>query len=172
MNGGVFSNCLILVSARFSESSGTVMASVNTVCSLGCLLGPVVGGVLYDLPSDRAEQFRLPFLVCAAMASSARCAFRGTTSPTTPQSVRGSRRVARTSSLLFMLRCSLDVRAQGINERLQADVQRRDKCQWIVSITTSAACPVNAGPQTTCAPNCPRTWLGDGEYDPGCSNRA
>ena len=78
----------------------------------------------------------------------------------------------RRASLLFMLRCSLDVRAQGINERLQADVQRRDKCQWVVSITTSAACPVNAGPQTTCAPNCPRTWLGDGECDPGCSNRA
>ena len=59
--------CLILVSARFSESSGAVMASVNTVCSLGCLLGPVVGGVLYDIPSDRAAQFRLPFLVCAAI---------------------------------------------------------------------------------------------------------
>jgi MFS family permease len=43
------------------------MASINTVCSLGCLLGPVVGGVLYEIPCDPASAFRLPFLVCAAI---------------------------------------------------------------------------------------------------------
>ena len=84
----------------------------------------------------------------------------------------GTVRPGRRSSILFLLRCSLDLRAQGVNQHLQAEVQRRDGCQWVVSITTAAACPVNAGPETTCAPNCPRTWLGDGECDPGCSVRA
>ena len=43
------------------------MASINTVCSLGCLLGPVIGGFLYEIPCDPAAAFRLPFLVCAAI---------------------------------------------------------------------------------------------------------
>jgi MFS family permease len=59
--------CLILVSAKFQNNSGAVMASVNTVCTVGCMLGPVVGGVLYSLPKDDVWAFRLPFIVCGAI---------------------------------------------------------------------------------------------------------
>ena len=59
--------CLILVSAKFQANSGAVMASVNTVCTVGCMLGPVVGGVLYSLPKDDIWAFRLPFIVCGAI---------------------------------------------------------------------------------------------------------
>ena len=59
--------CLILVSAKFQANSGAVMASVNTVCTVGCMLGPVVGGVLYSLPKDDVWAFRLPFIVCGAI---------------------------------------------------------------------------------------------------------
>lgn len=61
------SACLILVSAKFANSSGAVMASVNTVCTLGCMLGPVVGSILYSIPDDKATAFRLPFFVCGAI---------------------------------------------------------------------------------------------------------
>ena len=59
--------CIILVSAKYREAPATVMASINTVCTLGCMLGPVVGGVLYDIPSDPAWSFRLPFVACSAV---------------------------------------------------------------------------------------------------------
>ena len=59
--------CLILVSARFSANAGAVMASMNTVSTLGCMLGPVLGGFLYELPSDAHWAFRMPFIVCAAI---------------------------------------------------------------------------------------------------------
>ena len=76
----------------------------------------------------------------------------------------------RRASLLFLLHC--DLAAQGLRGQLSAQVQTRDQCRWTISIATAAACPVNAGPRTTCAPNCPRTWLGDGECDAGCDTRA
>jgi len=59
--------CLILVSAKFQGNSGMVMASVNTVSTMGCMLGPVVGGVLYSVPGDAQWAFRLPFLVCGVV---------------------------------------------------------------------------------------------------------
>ena len=43
------------------------MASIGTVSGLGCMVGPVIGGVLHDaIPGDAAWAFRLPFLVCSA----------------------------------------------------------------------------------------------------------
>ena len=43
------------------------MASIGTVSGLGCMVGPVIGGVLHDaIPNSPAWAFRLPFLVCAA----------------------------------------------------------------------------------------------------------
>ena len=59
--------CLVLVAAKFKDNVAATMASVNTVCTVGCMLGPVVGGVLYSLPASKAEAFRLPFLVCGAI---------------------------------------------------------------------------------------------------------
>ena len=38
-------SCIILVSARFQDRLGTVMASIGTVSGLGCMVGPVLGGV-------------------------------------------------------------------------------------------------------------------------------
>ncbi len=71
-------------------------------------------------------------------------------------------------SLLVMLRC--DLRKIDAAERTAAQVQARSACEWVVSMSTAAACPVNVG--TSCATNCPRTWLGDGECDPGCDTSA
>ena len=34
-----------MVSARFQDKLGTVMASIGTVSGLGCMVGPVLGGV-------------------------------------------------------------------------------------------------------------------------------
>ena len=40
------------------------MASIGTVSGLGCMVGPVLGGVLHDaVPHDAAWAFRLPFVV-------------------------------------------------------------------------------------------------------------
>lgn len=55
---------IILATERFSDKLGTVMASIGTVSGVGCMVGPVVGGVLYDLPDASAQAFRLPFAVC------------------------------------------------------------------------------------------------------------
>jgi MFS family permease len=55
--------CIIIVASRFSDRIGTVMASVGTVCGLGCMAGPPIGGVLYDLGSTDEWKFRIPFLV-------------------------------------------------------------------------------------------------------------
>jgi MFS family permease len=55
---------IILATERFSDKLGTVMASIGTVSGVGCMVGPVVGGVLYDLPDSPAQAFRLPFFVC------------------------------------------------------------------------------------------------------------
>ena len=59
--------------------------------------------------------------------------------------------------LLYILRC--DLRAT----QTTAAVQQRDACLWTVQIKTAAACPVE---EAECAPNCPNTWLKDGECAP------
>ena len=41
--------CIILVSATFKANPAAVMASINTVCTVGCMLGPPVGGVIFEL---------------------------------------------------------------------------------------------------------------------------
>ena len=52
---------------RPQDKLGTVMASIGTVSGLGCMVGPVIGGVLHDaVPSSPAWAFRLPFIVCSA----------------------------------------------------------------------------------------------------------
>lgn len=61
-------SCIITVSARFRENPGTIMASINTVCTLGCMLGPVLGGALFDAgdaAGGDAWAFRLPFFVAS-----------------------------------------------------------------------------------------------------------
>ena len=62
-------------------------------------------------------------------------------------------------SLLLMLECNLA--EHGLGSQIPARVQTRHHCEWVVSISTAAACPVNVG--ALCAPNCPRNWLGDGD---------
>ena len=69
----------------------------------------------------------------------------------------------RRMQLLFLLRC--DLRASAST----ASLQQRDPCLWTVNIRTPAACPVQ---ESICAPNCPTTWIHDGECDPGCNNEA
>lgn len=61
--------CIILVSSAFRESPGAIMASINTVCTLGCMLGPVLGGLLYDFGASLGPgwSFRMPFVVCSAV---------------------------------------------------------------------------------------------------------
>lgn len=61
-------SAIILVSSLFRDRLGAVMASVNTVAGIGCMAGPLLGGVLYDLPERPEDAFRLPFVVCAAFA--------------------------------------------------------------------------------------------------------
>jgi len=55
--------CIMMVAHRFKDRAGTVMAAVNTVCTVGAMVGPQIGGGLHDVPSDEGWQFRLPFLV-------------------------------------------------------------------------------------------------------------
>ena len=46
------------------------MASTGTVCGLGCMAGPPLGGLLYDyLASSPEMKFRVPFLVFGAVPS-------------------------------------------------------------------------------------------------------
>ena len=52
-------SCIIMVSARFRENPGAIMASINTVCVVGCSLGPTLGS------------FAL-FLLCTCTALGAR----------------------------------------------------------------------------------------------------
>ena len=66
-------SCIITVSARFRENPGTIMASINTVCTLGCMLGPVLGGALFDAgdaAGGDAWAFRLPFFVASIIPAS------------------------------------------------------------------------------------------------------
>jgi len=61
--------CIIIVSNRFADKLGTVMAAVGTVCGVGCMVGPLLGGVVYDWGSHTPlNQFFFPFLVFAILA--------------------------------------------------------------------------------------------------------
>ena len=71
-------------------------------------------------------------------------------------------------SLLVMLQC--DLTAPSIGGQMGARVQARSACEYVVVISAPAGCPINDGPR--CSPNCPRTWLADGECDPGCDTPA
>ena len=59
---------IILLTLRFQDKLGQVMASVGTVCAIGCMVGPVVGGALFDATEGLgpAWRFRMPFLFCSA----------------------------------------------------------------------------------------------------------
>lgn len=59
--------CIMMVSKRFQDRLGTVMAAIGTVCGIGCMVGPAVGGGLFDIPSDPGWRFRLPFFVSASI---------------------------------------------------------------------------------------------------------
>ena len=58
---------IMLVGNRFKDNAGKVMASISTACGIGCMIGPLIGGVLYDLaPADApGTAFRLPFFTMA-----------------------------------------------------------------------------------------------------------
>ena len=70
-------------------------------------------------------------------------------------------------SMLIMLECHLG--AQGLGSSIPARVQARNQCEWIISVTTAAACPVNVG--ELCAPNCPRTVCAAGTRTVRCRRR-
>jgi len=60
--------CIIIVSNRFADKLGTVMASVGTVCGVGCMVGPLLGGAVYDAAANIGiSQFLFPFLVFGAL---------------------------------------------------------------------------------------------------------
>ena len=58
---------IILLTQRFKDRLGAVMASVGSVCAVGCMVGPLIGGLLYDAAEGfgAAWQFRAPFFACA-----------------------------------------------------------------------------------------------------------
>mmetsp|Transcript_1415 Transcript_1415/g.3011 ORF Transcript_1415/g.3011 Transcript_1415/m.3011 type:complete len:426 (-) Transcript_1415:663-1940(-) len=59
--------CIAMVSNCFQDRLGEVMASIGTVSGVGCMVGPVIGGVSYDaFPDDPKSAFRMPFFVCAS----------------------------------------------------------------------------------------------------------
>lgn len=62
-------SCIMLVANKYKDNLGKVMASIGTVCGLGCMLGPVVGGVLYDtVPRDDPSlAFKMPSYVTSAL---------------------------------------------------------------------------------------------------------
>ena len=61
-------SCVVLLSTRFTQNIGTVMAHVNTSATFGCLVGTFMGGSLYDAAgNDRAMAFRLPFIVSTSI---------------------------------------------------------------------------------------------------------
>ena len=65
--------CIITLTAKFKENPGSVMNAVNNAATIGCLVGPFIGGVLFDagkrldIHGDDVWAFRLPFLVSAAV---------------------------------------------------------------------------------------------------------
>ena len=58
---------IMLVGNRFKANAGKVMASITTASGVGCMVGPLIGGVLYDLApiSKPGVAFRIPFLTMA-----------------------------------------------------------------------------------------------------------
>lgn len=69
----------ILITNKFVDKIGVVSASIATACSLGCIAGPPIGGVLYHLPTLLKKSlnldeklvslwaFRGPFLVTGSL---------------------------------------------------------------------------------------------------------
>ena len=56
--------CIIILSNRFADRLGTVMAAVGTVCGVGCMVGPLLGGVVYAWGSQTPFNiFFFPFFV-------------------------------------------------------------------------------------------------------------
>ena len=62
----------ILLTNKFPDRVGVVTAMIGTVCGLGCMAGPPIGGLVYDIPKDFDPNsdavwvsqwcFRAPFL--------------------------------------------------------------------------------------------------------------
>jgi len=59
--------CIIMVSARFQDKLGTVMASIGTVSGVGCMVGPVVGAPCREHQARLAERPRLQAAVWPRM---------------------------------------------------------------------------------------------------------
>ena len=61
--------CIALCGRKFQDRVGSVMVAVGNACGLGCMLGPPVGGWLYEYGNlDPAWRFRLPFGFVMALA--------------------------------------------------------------------------------------------------------
>ena len=58
---------IIMIGAKFKDRSASAMVGVNIASTIGCSLGPLVGGVFHDLPSHEDWKFRLPCFVLAAL---------------------------------------------------------------------------------------------------------
>jgi len=60
--------CIMIANYRFRENSGAISASIGTVCGLGCMAGPPMGGILYDYGAYTGlTAFFFPFLVFSAV---------------------------------------------------------------------------------------------------------
>ena len=80
MIGGVAESASIaVVTKSYAETPfmGPVMAAIGTVCGLGCIVGPPLGGFLYSIatgfrsvvdPDEDSWAFRLPFIVVSVVA--------------------------------------------------------------------------------------------------------
>mmetsp|Transcript_17921 Transcript_17921/g.26837 ORF Transcript_17921/g.26837 Transcript_17921/m.26837 type:complete len:486 (+) Transcript_17921:22-1479(+) len=56
--------CIMLATYRFRERSGSVSASIGTVCGIGCMVGPPLGGILYEFGGHTTlPSFLFPFMI-------------------------------------------------------------------------------------------------------------
>lgn len=71
LNGlcGGFAECgtTMMLTFEFKHRLAAVTAAIGTVCGLGCMAGPTIGGVIYGLGGSETSSFRLPFIFLAGV---------------------------------------------------------------------------------------------------------